>query len=232
MDPDWRCMDPIEHGDIPASYVSLPEGTPHVLRRYLLHFSFLWVVFFFPDKCRVQHAGPWGIWNLGIGKQKTSKLSKLTCFSITNDLVFDPEILRRDDPNLTGILVMYDFPLGLNQWIVQGPPRTWDPLMVSGTHTSFPYLEPWNHPWLNQHRGESFHKATLVTKLSKCIDLFKPSPGIHEGWSVGEFCEVFTCLNRTSPLTFIWFQDSFFTCILTCQNVMILLMVQKSCTSS
>ena len=40
-------MDPIEHGDIPASYVSLPEGTPHVLRRYLLHFSFLWVVFFF-----------------------------------------------------------------------------------------------------------------------------------------------------------------------------------------
>ena len=29
MDPDWRCFSivfPIEHGDIPASYVSLPEG--------------------------------------------------------------------------------------------------------------------------------------------------------------------------------------------------------------
>ena len=24
--PDWRCMDPIENGDIPASYLSLPEG--------------------------------------------------------------------------------------------------------------------------------------------------------------------------------------------------------------
>ena len=27
MDPEWRCMDPIENGDFPASYVSLPEGT-------------------------------------------------------------------------------------------------------------------------------------------------------------------------------------------------------------
>ncbi len=26
MDPDWRCIDPIENGDFPASYVSLPEG--------------------------------------------------------------------------------------------------------------------------------------------------------------------------------------------------------------
>ena len=26
MDPDGRCMNPIENGDIPASYVSLPEG--------------------------------------------------------------------------------------------------------------------------------------------------------------------------------------------------------------
>ena len=26
MDPDWRCMNPIENSDIPASYVSLPEG--------------------------------------------------------------------------------------------------------------------------------------------------------------------------------------------------------------
>ena len=28
MDPEWRCINPIEHRDvIPASYVSLPEGT-------------------------------------------------------------------------------------------------------------------------------------------------------------------------------------------------------------
>ncbi len=27
MDPDWRCF-PIEQGDIPASYVSLPQGNP------------------------------------------------------------------------------------------------------------------------------------------------------------------------------------------------------------
>ena len=26
MDPDWRCMDPIENGNLPASYVSLLEG--------------------------------------------------------------------------------------------------------------------------------------------------------------------------------------------------------------
>ena len=26
MDPDWRYIFPIEIGDIPASYVSLPEG--------------------------------------------------------------------------------------------------------------------------------------------------------------------------------------------------------------
>ena len=44
------------------------------------------------------------------------------------------------------------------QWDFQGPPRTWDPLMVSRTHTSFPYHShvrirkdmgmvcPWNHP--------------------------------------------------------------------------------------
>ena len=24
--PDWRCMTPIKNGDIPASYVSLPES--------------------------------------------------------------------------------------------------------------------------------------------------------------------------------------------------------------
>ena len=30
--PDWRCVDPIEHGDIPASYVNLPEGSSwHVI---------------------------------------------------------------------------------------------------------------------------------------------------------------------------------------------------------
>ena len=28
MDPDGRCMDPIENEDVPASYVSLPEGYP------------------------------------------------------------------------------------------------------------------------------------------------------------------------------------------------------------
>ena len=30
MDPDWIDVFPIEHGDIPASYVSLPEGTYNV----------------------------------------------------------------------------------------------------------------------------------------------------------------------------------------------------------
>ena len=35
MDPDWRCMDPIENGDNPASYVSLPEE-----RLFLLHSKF------------------------------------------------------------------------------------------------------------------------------------------------------------------------------------------------
>ena len=30
-DPDWRCMDPIEHGDFRASYVSLAEGNPLIL---------------------------------------------------------------------------------------------------------------------------------------------------------------------------------------------------------
>ena len=39
MDPDWRCISlfPIENGDIPASYVSLPEGS-----RFFVKWSRWW----------------------------------------------------------------------------------------------------------------------------------------------------------------------------------------------
>ena len=35
MDPDWRCMNPVKNRDIPASYVSLPEGI--LLMAEILH---------------------------------------------------------------------------------------------------------------------------------------------------------------------------------------------------
>ena len=71
-------------GDIPASYVSLPEGTPHV-----------WQIFtsFFPINVG-KHAS---MRHLEFRDWQTQnfKTFKLTCFSITNDLVFDPEILLK-----------------------------------------------------------------------------------------------------------------------------------------
>ena len=36
MDPDWVDVFPIENGDIPASYVSLPEGNASCLNKYPL----------------------------------------------------------------------------------------------------------------------------------------------------------------------------------------------------
>ena len=42
MDPDWRCMNPIENGNIPASYVSLPEGNC-IVNHQVFQQQMLWV---------------------------------------------------------------------------------------------------------------------------------------------------------------------------------------------
>ncbi len=47
MDPNWRCMDPIKHGDIPASYVSLPERASQFAQLIqTCEKSCLWITFF------------------------------------------------------------------------------------------------------------------------------------------------------------------------------------------
>ena len=44
MHPDWRCMDPIENGDIPASYVSLSEGIYNIHHGKNMSIAFIYIL--------------------------------------------------------------------------------------------------------------------------------------------------------------------------------------------
>ena len=59
---------------------------------YLPHFSFLWVVFV---EIKVGKHASMRHLEFRDWQTKNFKTFKLTCFSITNDLVFDPEILPK-----------------------------------------------------------------------------------------------------------------------------------------
>ncbi len=53
MDPEWRLLFPIKNGDIPASYVSLPEGTCYITTSFVYR-----IVYFIVATGHLESFGP------------------------------------------------------------------------------------------------------------------------------------------------------------------------------
>ena len=118
-----------------------------------------------------------------------------------------------------------------NQWDFQGAPRTWEPLMVSGTHiiaislyrdsgseiiwvTPCP-LGPWNHPWKNVVKTHPQHGSAEVRHSYRgggdlLLSLFAvawPGKSLTRWWQLKYFLIFIPIWGKMNPiLTSIFFR--------------------------